>query len=227
VLALLGIVLFASFGRPESSRSASAEPPALPIVSDDEPATIVAHYGRFHEGWVIVYDDRRVIAHSALSTMGWSGSMYERRLTADGLDRVRSGAVPASAFLYEFYPGTALADWEPFPPSGELPPGFAATPKLPADTWADPDFKTYVASRYALCDATSGLGRLPAPVQTLLRGKERTYTNVDLVSQSFTGSSPPEQCFEVSAAEAGVLKGALVVEPWPILPHGEWVNWAG
>jgi hypothetical protein len=212
VLALLGIVLFASFGRPEPSQSAPAEPPALPIGSDDEPATIVAQYARFHEGWVVVYADGRVIRHSDLGTVGSSDSMFEARLTADGLDRVRSGAIRPRDFLY-------------------------TNPWLSSDTWADVHFEPYelTPTKYAICywrgngfdDATNGMGRLPAAAQAVLRGKQRTYNNPILPQDPPVA---PVECFEVSAGEATALEGTLSgtnFSAQPILPHGEWVAWAG
>ena len=51
-----------------------------------------------------------------------TSEMTERRLTANGLDLVRSGAIEPAALIY----------------------GPLAAQKLPADTWADPEFKPYV-----------------------------------------------------------------------------------
>jgi hypothetical protein len=252
VLALLVSSVLVVFGRPEPPQSLSPEPPrTLPIPPDPgDAATIVALFAKFQAGWVLVYGDGRVIRHSDLVS-GGSGDMFERRLTATGLDLVRSGAIGLGAIL--------------------------RTAPLPADTWADPEFKPYVPSRYAACldpgnpdgflgirpgHATAILGRLPAAAQPLLRGKEHTYSSV-----LFSPSGPPVECFEVSTAEALVffktlLRAGFAFKAWvdgdgeshswngwsgvtpgpcgaleqpaaigvclmPILPHGEWVAWGG
>jgi hypothetical protein len=220
VLALLGIVLFASFGRPESSRSASPEPPLVPIARDGE-ATVLAQFAKFGYGWVFVYDDGRVVFHQYGRPIYSSPapSLLERRLTADGLDLVRSGALPASAFLHALSSRAhGNADlWTP-----------VMGTSLPAGLWADPEFEPYVPSRYAVCNQVEPGGpgyreslagilqSLPAPARALLRGKERAYyRNSDL----YLGDEPWSlACFVVSPEEAGVLN---VVDPWPLLPHGE------
>ena len=57
------------------------------------------------------------------------------------------------------------------------------TSQLPEGMWAD-RIRLYVPSRYAICyfgrrgrrlDASSTVGLFPAPVEALLRSKERTY----------------------------------------------------
>ena len=214
-LALLGVSLAVVFGRPEASQSALPEPDALPVTSDDEPATIVAQYARFHEGWVVVYADGRVIRHSDLGAVGSSDSMFEARLTADGLDRVRSGAIQPKDFLYTNV-------W------------------LSSDAWADTHFEPYepAPTKYAICywrgngfdDATDGMGRLPAAAQAVLRGRQRTYNNPILPVLPQDPPVAPVECFEVSAGEATALEGTLSgtnFSALPILPHGEWVFWAG
>ena len=213
VLALLATSLIVVFGRPDPSQSLSPEPPrTLPIPPDpDDAATIVAKFANFHAGWVMVYGDGRVIRHSDLVS-GGSGDMFERRLTATDLDLVRSGAIGVGAIL--------------------------RTAPLPADTWADPEFKPYVPSRYAACldpgnpdgflgirpgHATALLGRLPAAAQPLLRSKEHTYSNV-----LFSPSGPPVECFEVSTEEALVLYETLDDPGFWLDGDGEAVaGWSG
>jgi hypothetical protein len=187
-------------------------PPTLLVPPDpDDAASIVAKFAKFHEGWVVVYGDGRVIK-SAGSGEGseylgegseylGGGLMFERHLTAKGLDLVRSGAIQPREIWYNAVPQT-----------------------LPTDTWADPEFQPYVASRFAACPsglgsqaghATDMAGRLPAAAQAALRGKElRTYRE-DLFSHSEVGPpdhsadtlppAPPVECFEVSTEEAIVL----------------------
>jgi hypothetical protein len=196
-----------------------------------------------HTGWVIVYADGRVIQErevGGLHMWFFPPKLFERRLTAAGLEGVRSGAVDPKALLTE----TGL-------PSEPLP-------SPPADTWADAEFKPYEATRYAVCpwaNPTRALNRLPAPARALLRGKERTYANIDLIVRQDYGPHPqsPAQCFEVSADDARALPGILIdaettsTQPGgvpgaihlpvnevgdqvemimtlePILPHGEWI----
>jgi hypothetical protein len=152
-------------------------------------------------------------------------SLLERRLTADGLDLVRSGALPASAFL------RALSHRN-HGNAGTRPTGTS----LPAGLWADPEFEPYAPSRYAVCNYVEQGGPagywgrllqgLPAPARALLRGKERTYyPNPDVYIPDEWWSFA---CFVVSAEEARVL--APVVDPaqmYPILPHGEPAVWDG
>jgi hypothetical protein len=236
VLALLATSLIVVFGRPEPSQSLSPEPPrTLPIPPDpDDPTSIVAKFAKFHGGWVVVYGDGRVV----------TSEMTERRLTANALDLVRSGAIEPAALIYV---------------ARSLPQ------KLPADTWADPEFKPYVPSRYAACldpgnldwfvgsrpgHATEMVGRLPAAARPLLRGTElREYSN-DLFSDSdlFPPDSfwphpvpmppdPPVECFEVSTKEAIVffkaLRQAGFAFGWVIGDHDEGIRlappppWAG
>jgi hypothetical protein len=227
-LALIGVSLFVVFGRPEASQSAASDPPAVPVVSDGE-ATVVAQYAKFPFGWVFVYDDGRVLWHQ----YGPRSGALERRLTADGLDLVRSGALPASAFLRALS-HAAHPRWVAKHPnwSQTWTPG---TP-LPAGLWADPEFRTYAPSRYALIikwddyasalePLPAALQRLPASARTLLRGRERTYHTGDWY---FTEHPSWDwSFFLVSAEEASVLEGALFrarVTPFetvPILPHGK------
>jgi hypothetical protein len=209
VLAVLAASFIVVFGRPDPSQSLSPEPPpTLPVPPDpDDAASIVARYGKFHVGFVVVYGDGRVI-----KMFDSTGELFERHLTAKGLDLVRSGAIQPMALL-------PLQDrmWHCTPNCVEIT-------RDPAEVWADAEAKPYVPSRYAACldpgnahgffdsqpgDATAMLGRLPAAAQPLLRGKEQTYS-YDLSSPSDLGldpwpPDPPVECFEVSTQEAIVL----------------------
>jgi hypothetical protein len=212
LLALVATSVIVVFGRPEPSQSLSPEPPpTLPVPPDpDDPATIVAKYGKFH-GWIVVYGDGRVIKSGGSGEPRElvAGYMSERRLSAHALDLVRSGAIEPAALDYV---------------ARSLPQ------KLPADTWADPEFKLYVPSRYAACLGTSGhragsgippgqatgmVGRLPAAARPLLRDKELQRYSNNLFSHSEVGPpdhsadtfppDPPVDCFEVNTEEAIVL----------------------
>lgn len=120
---------------------------------------VIARYSAFRAGFVLVYADGRVIWYPA------GGRVYEQRLTPEGVDLVRSGAVEPIAFL-----------------------GGASQAELPASIWADPEVRLYAPPRYAVCftrsdgdherdvDPSRVVDLLPAPAQALLRGKEpRSY----------------------------------------------------
>jgi hypothetical protein len=150
-------------------------------------------------------------------------TVLERRLTADGLDLVRAGAVPAKAFLAEWVGhGTLpyMGGWE-WKPEVSLPAGLLADAEFA-------EFAAYAPSRYAVCrldgaDASRALRRLPAPTRALLRGKERTY-HVPAVGGPYGPQIQDVECFEVSEDEVSVLAGTLAgvgFEAWPLLPHGE------
>ena len=238
VLALVGASLFVFFGRmgPPSQGGASEGAPALSSpaapAGRDQAAGIVAKYGLIHYGWTLVYGDGRVMFGPD------RGQLLERRLTAQGLDRVRSGAIQPRALL---------------PPSSQ-----------PADTWAAAEWTPYLPKRHAACywwrnslhDATQMLGRLPAPARALLRGRERTYPNVDLFTRRYVDSIAARvECSEVHAQEAPVVIETLeaagialdnrplgatssrcgsIKRPeridvcfYPVLPHGSWIGWGG
>jgi hypothetical protein len=214
-----------------------------------EPASVIAQFGRLHVGYVYIYADGQVVLYpdigATLSVGQRRNWMLERRLTQEGVDLVRFGAIDPSAFL---------------------------TDQVPESAWAAPAFMAYSPPNYAICywdqnepiDASRGVSRLPAPAQVLLRGKERTYDNTD----AGLGAWPPLACSEVTAAEAHILADLLAdagfhagwfvsgpefldagseggymgspvmsgtdaevgdPEIWfhPILPHGTWVVWGG
>jgi hypothetical protein len=178
-------------------------------------------------GWVIVYNDGRVIVENETEPI-------ERRLTAAGLDLVRSGVEPMELL---------------FP-----------TSSLPTDLWADSTDRPYKPSRYAARPDGPGIAaaparaRLPAAAQALLRGREHTYANVDVVSRPDSGPFPVAECSELSPDEAAVLVGILHDAGFSdfeqlrttimtcgglgpskdvsicvnaVLPHGSWVLWGG
>jgi hypothetical protein len=121
-----------------------------------------------------------------------SGTLMERRLTQGGLDLVRSGFVSVT---------TSLAY------------------HLPDSAWAEPEFRPYAPSSYAICDWTENYpmdpsrvgSRVPAPAQALLRGKERTYDQAMIFTKidAGLGEWPPVVCSEVTADEAHILVDLL------------------
>ena len=205
-LALLGVSLAVVFGRPESSQSAATGPPAPPTAADDDDAaTLVARYANNGFGFVYVYADGRVISSGPDPAVNSSKSPIVRRLNAAGLDAVRSGAVKPSAFVWQVNPSLA-------------------------GLWADAEPRTWEPPKYAVCpNGPRVIEHLPAPAQALLRGKERTYTSSVV---TFRGSreltAAPTECFEVSRAEATLLRLTLLAAGLPIPPGdypGIWRNY--
>ncbi|WP_162943720.1 hypothetical protein [Arthrobacter celericrescens] len=232
LLVLVGsslIVFFGPLGPP--LQNPTDEPPALsapgPLATQDPAESIVAHHVVLRLGWVVVYGDGTVIEYLN------SGLMNDRRLTAEGVELIRSGAIHPGALLMQ-------------PPAWQ-----------PAGTWAVPELTPYVPSRYAACyewglsrrsDASEVMGLLPASVQSLLRGRVRTYGEGDIVVPRNVGPAAPVLCSEVGAQEVPVVIAALKdagftgddltarVDPCvateqsdqnmvcfkPLLPHGGW-----
>lgn len=231
--ALIGAMVVVSSGRadaPADRLPMDAPAPSSPAVpaGQHDLARVVASDGVYHLGWVIVYGDGRVI-------VGHETEPLERRLTAAGLDLVRSGAIAPMDLL--------------FPSSS-----------LPEDIWADSTIRSYQPTRYAACPEGPGTAPaparapLPAAAQALLRGREHTYTNVDVVSRPDSGPFAVAECSELSADEAALLVGILHDAGFSdfdqlrttimtcgglgpskdvsicvnaVLPHGSWVLWGG
>jgi hypothetical protein len=172
---------------------------------------------------------------------GLSGRL-EQRLTPEGVELVRSGAVRFGGVF--------------------LDPGLV----LPESALEDRLIKAYVPARFAVCpgywpgdtgplEPSSILAHLPVPAQMLLRGNERTYD----ASRGVTGGPRPPitpvECFEVTTEEARALDGIFrdagidridelddsthsqwvvfelaattalrrsFISMMPLLPHGEW-----
>ena len=164
----------------------------------------------------------------------------EQRLTPEGVELVRSGAV--------------LLDGQSLDPGSALPEG-VLEPRL---------IEAYVPSSFAVCpgrwpwntgspEPSSILAHLPVPAQAVLRGNERTYD----ASGGVIGGNPPRPftCFEVTTEEARALDGIFrdagierideldsstpsqwvvyevrataairrsFISMMPLLPHGEW-----
>ena len=202
------------------------------VPSTPETGEVIAQYHEFRTmaassstlvGWVYVYADGRVIWSSV---EGW---MYERRLTSVGLSGVRSRAARPRVFLE-----------------------MNETSQLPEGTWAD-RIRMYVPSRYAICyfgrwgrlDASRTVGRFPAPVEALLRGKERTYDVTwgiadDPAECSMVTTEDARSILEILRDKGGTLEvnggwGYRFVPSetaWdevsftfhPLLPQGTWVE---
>jgi hypothetical protein len=205
-------------------------PPEGAVPSTPVTGEVIAEFAEIHVGWVFVYADGRVIwmpdASPPESALRFS--ILELRLTPAGVDLVRSGALPPETFLHQ-------------PMS------------LPGDAFEDPEIKTFVPSRYAVCfnagflDPSRAVGLLPGPAQALLRGKERTYRAPHFIAPhgercsevtteevfalaqifnlSFEHLGGPVYDFSLGPDDAAGLP--IELDFHPILPHGTWVVLGG
>jgi hypothetical protein len=212
-------------------------PPEGAVPSSPETGKVIARFKthQFH-GQVFVYADGRVITSWGRRRVG----VEQQRLTPEGIDLFRSGAVEPHRF--------------------SRPRG----PSLPAGAWADPDARPYVPSRYAVCyaeirtlhnvpprgapplvgefagyvDPSRVVSLLPAQAQDLLKAAQdvanpifgnqrnrcselttegtRTLEQI-LLDAGFEGFMTPEDAF--------AFEGELGDEVWfvmsynPLLPH--------
>ena len=133
---------------PDAGWMFSGLPPEGTPVSTPEEGELVAHYGGplRGAGFVYVYADGRVISWGGVGNQGRDG-IYERRLTPEGVELVRSGAVKAERFQLSSNP-------------------------VPDDAWGDPEAKPYVPSRYGICVDPTHRDLLPLPAVALLGGPE-------------------------------------------------------
>lgn len=232
LLALLGASL-AFFGKPgpppdlAPRQDTAAGAPAV-AAGQDRPASIIAHHGIFHFGWILVYDDGRVIEAREVEPM-------QRRLSDKGLELVRSGAI---------HPGSLMVK----PPS-ELPDGIWIDPEA-----AEYTPSAYAACFDPPGLSQEGMGPAMADLRELQRGRERTYPDVNILSRQFDPWAGPFDCFEVKTQEipetvaairnAGftgfaesaarrqygcveIRLGVPVLCFHPVLPHDSWVLWGG
>jgi hypothetical protein len=139
----------------------------------------------------------------------------ERRLSPRGLELVRAGKITAQDLK---------GHWPQPCPGGTCPFDYWG-PNLPKNAWAEPTWRTYKPFQYAVWfpslpmdDADQVLAQLPAPVQALLRDKQRTY------AMDETQGMPPFESFEITPAEAAILDDLTddeFVRFLPVYPHGE------
>ncbi|MEW9873577.1 hypothetical protein [Arthrobacter sp. HS15c] len=231
-LVALGAASLAVFGRPDPPPDLAPwgdtviEGPSV-AAGQDSTAGIIAHHGIYHFGWILVYDDGRVIEAKEVEPM-------QRRLSSKGLELVRSGAI---------HPGSLMVK----PPS-ELPDGIwvdsEATEYTPS---------AYAACFDPPGLSKAGMGPALADLRELQRGRERIYLDVDIFTRQFDPTAGPFDCFEVKAQEmpetfaairnagfAGfdepdlrqqgcveIALGVPVLCFHAVLPHGSWVLWGG
>jgi hypothetical protein len=134
-------------------------PEGMPLSTPVE-GELVAHYDAIQgAGFVFVYADGRVIFQGGGVGNSGRNGIYERRLTPEGVELVRSGAVKAERFQ------------------------LSSTP-VPADVWVDPEARPYVPARYAICGLDPArLGTLPPRAAALLRGKARHDTCFEVTTE--------------------------------------------
>jgi hypothetical protein len=200
-------------------------PPEGTAPSTPKEGELVAHHIG-NASYVFVYADGRVISGGGIFE-DFDGTAREQRLTPEGVELVRSGAVEQTRFLLSSAP-------------------------VPAGAWEDAKIKPYVPSRYAVCywmerggdnispstvptatplfrydyvSPSTVLRFFPAQAREILAGKDHTYPP----------PSYPLECSEVTTDEAraldNILRDVRVVDAqgdqiaWQIntlLPHGEW-----
>jgi hypothetical protein len=192
-----------------------AIPPEGTVPSTPEEGELVAQFGpgAYPGRFAYVYADGRVISwrHSPIA-------IGERRLTPEGVELVRSGALQPEAFIGHAY-------------------------EVPLDVWENPKVKPFVPSRYAVCYfMESGavnrgkmggyeypsrvVGFFPAPARAILRGETSFVAEGD-------DDTAPLECSEVTTDEARALVDILgdrsvedlegdriITEITMMLPHG-------
>jgi hypothetical protein len=219
VLVLIGVALSIVFARPGPSQDASAGLPAPAATPDqDAGATLIAHYERFHVGYVLAYGDGRVIWQFATGPV--MSPLLERHLTPDGVELVRSGAMWIGTLFGEGTVSLCAGDRRPRVSFGWLrycDPNF---PRAPAGSWADSAIGTYEPSRWSIgALSESEIGRFPAAAQAVLRGAERaTYNNVFLLYPDMPDMPTfPTESIELTTAELNVIRMALIDEGIPLV----------
>ena len=230
-------------------------PPEGARPSGQETSELVAGGPLIHVGWVYVFEDGRAISNSdiGISNTDINGSTMvtfdssdgltamppgtiEQRLTPEGVEMVRSGAIRMSDFI-------CFEDFD----AGNLAYGCKGPRhQIPPSAWEDSTLRPYVPYRYAICGAEP-LGMFPEAAQDLLRGTEAKF--------GLEWTNRRGECFEVTTEEARTLDGILAdagflirdnpssYERWvpnssvpelmtvvtfsPILPHGTFGSMGG
>jgi hypothetical protein len=254
VAAVAAVVALVAFdgGPPSQGASAAFDTVSgVPVADGSDRATLVAGWGELHEGWTMVYEDGLVLWWS---DRNWT--IRQRRLTPEGVDLVRSGAI----------------DMTGLPPTSRALPAYSALrgESMPEDMWADAEEGVWLPSEYAVCahdlegetpypglaTPIPSLGQFPDQVQALLAGKQRTYhigehpagvLEEPLVVECFALTSEdaytlveldtilPTDNYEFFFTRIGLpdidftlADGATVsLGVWPVLPHGEFFPFLG
>ena len=202
--------------------------------------------GSFGNGWLYLYADGRLIWARLDRT---SGGWLEQRLTAEGVEVIRSEIIATGLFD---------PDQSPPEPNDGLPREIngghiqvrngdqlvfvnRVVPELqerlaelwlwlPDAAWADKEMRPYVPPRHAVCvhgvapsDASDHLASLPASARDLLAGVGQLHMDemvvIDPAIFAWFGSSN-EYCYVVARDEARTLITTLDAAGFEAVPHG-------
>lgn len=191
------------------------------------PARLVASWGLVHVGWVLVYDDGRVLS----SPDGYP--VLERRLTPSGVAAVRAGSVTLYSLLSRSQVMT------------------------PASIWVDSEGREYRPAAYAAClwanrNHAGEVRAMPAAARKVLSGAPparvgHAGTHSRVAASDVTSAW---NCLRIDSAELAALERAAArvdrwgsgddivfarttdgsrvkASIWPIMPHGRWIVWGG
>ena len=174
-------------GPPDATWSGIGIPPEGTHLSTPVEGEFVRRAAEYHR-YVAVYADGRVLSWH------WNGAyVLERRLTPDGVARLRSGVIKPWQFLT--YPIS-----------------------VPEDAWADAEGKPYAPPRYSLClegltafaeapnlTDRGAVDMLPPPANALLRGQDPDPVNLG--------------CLVVTTEDARALRRLLTAAGLPRAPR--------
>jgi hypothetical protein len=200
-------------------------PPEGAVPSTPEEGELVAQFdqGPFGDNFVFVYADGRVISwvHPDAGTRHFGpnpgAAFSERRLTPEGVELLRSGAVKAEDLLF-------------------------SSDAIPADAWEDPEIKPFVPSRYVVhhslesgsadydvdeggcLDPSAVVGLFPEPVRALIRESSRGQVSADSYCYEVT-TDDARTLVVVAGANDRPVEDSTGGEIWTyirmLLPHGE------
>jgi hypothetical protein len=189
------------------------------------PARLVASWGLVHVGWVLVYDDGRVLSYPD------HDPVIERRLTPSGIAAVRAGSLelhslrsavtaPAGIWVdsegHEYRPAAyAACLWAGANRAGEVRALPAAVRKVLRKAPPAQVDHAGTHSRRAASDVTSLWNCLRID-RAELAAIERAAVRVD------RWMSGDEVVFARSTDGS-----RATVQLWPIMPHGRWIIWGG
>ena len=212
-------------GSPAPHRTAASASPTSPHRSPSGAAR--GELGAVHVGWVLVYDDGRVLS----SPDGYP--VLERRLTPSGVAAVRAGSVTLYSLLSRSQVMT------------------------PASIWVDSEGREYRPAAYAAClwanrNHAGEVRAMPAAARKVLSGAPparvgHAGTHSRVAASDVTSAW---NCLRIDSAELAALERAAArvdrwgsgddivfarttdgsrvkASIWPIMPHGRWIVWGG
>jgi hypothetical protein len=183
-------------------------PPQGAEPSSPERSELIAEAHAIHVGWVYVFEDGRVISFSLVTLRAPDPMGYrEQRLTAEGVELVRSGVIDPAAFIcYGDAVGYEDCQGQRY--------------EIPATAWEDSTLRPYVPYRYAICDSRP-LRKFPEAAQDLLLGKEATF------EARYGDHVEYPECFDLTTEEARALDEVLDDAGFYIQGPGAWERWWG